>query len=177
MMLNMSQYQRGGYVGAGEKDARDFSDVKNNDDTLVNPQTTDDSSKGYGRRSIWINRQNDTAYICVDSTRNHAIWIPVGGGNSSASSTGQSLGTGAAIYKETTSDTLKFKSLIAGDRINITTSGDEVTIAVAANQSVGDDFQDQIDAINALLSQQSQSTTTTSNASWAQIASFSVTTA
>lgn len=39
------------------------------------PLETDDISKGYSARSVWVDVVTDTTYICVDSNLGSAIWV------------------------------------------------------------------------------------------------------
>ncbi len=44
-------------------------------DGTADPTATDDSSEGYSEGSIWTNVTSDTAFICVDSTEDAAVWV------------------------------------------------------------------------------------------------------
>ena len=48
--------------------------VKNNYSATSAPSATDDSSKGYGVGSGWIDSTTKIAYKCFDPTVSHAVW-------------------------------------------------------------------------------------------------------
>jgi hypothetical protein len=48
--------------------------VSNNYAATTAPGATDDGTKGYSIGSNWVNTATDTAYICVDSITNAAVW-------------------------------------------------------------------------------------------------------
>lgn len=43
-------------------------------DGTAAPAVTDDDAAGYVGGSMWIDRTNDKAYVCVDNTTGAAIW-------------------------------------------------------------------------------------------------------
>ena len=66
------------------------------------------------------------------------VWIQIGAGSTGgAAASGDSLGTGFAIFKETVASTLQFKSLIQGDGVNLSSGMSTITITASAGGDGG----------------------------------------
>jgi len=60
--------------------------IRYNRSATSDPGVTDDSSKGWGVLSRWLNTVSDAHWVCVDATVGAAIWVDTaasGGGGSS----------------------------------------------------------------------------------------------
>jgi len=81
-MSLLNQFGPGAFAGFGS----DPGDIAPGDHPVLiraqnlysntDPTTTDDSSKGYDRSSVWVNRLRNRIWICADPTADAAVWIP-----------------------------------------------------------------------------------------------------
>lgn len=58
-----------------------LNNVSNIKDKITSPRTpnsTDDLTKGFGLRSLWIDPTARKAYICVKADKNAAVWLEIG---------------------------------------------------------------------------------------------------
>lgn len=84
-----------------DKAAVGLSNVQNILDNLTAtaaPTATDDSSKGYSKKSQWI--YAGKFYTCVDATPNVAIWTEGGGGAGDVTAAGNNTFTGANSFTQ-----------------------------------------------------------------------------
>lgn len=76
------------------------SGVLNNYSSTSNPTVSDDSSRGYGLGSVWINLVTGAAFICVDDDLGAAVWTSTteaaAGWNGNINSTDFSTGNDVA---------------------------------------------------------------------------------
>lgn len=63
----------------------------------------------------------------IDSEGN-VVWATPPGGEGGESNDGTNVGSGAGVYKDKSGSTLRFRSLIGGDGVDITEGSDEITI-------------------------------------------------
>ncbi len=52
--------------------------VQHNIDATTDPTSDDDSSAGYGERSIWMNQTDGKTWMCMDPKDGEAVWVLIG---------------------------------------------------------------------------------------------------
>lgn len=104
-------------------------------DATAAPTTGDDDADGYIGGSIWIDRTNDKAYICVDNTTGAAVWyeIPGSGGGSPGGIDTEVQFNNAGAFGGATNVTYNGTNFSIGGGFAIVVSSGEIR----TNQSTG----------------------------------------
>jgi hypothetical protein len=78
---------------------------------------------------IFVDTTNDNVYISI-GTADAADWVQVnGGGGGGESNTAANLGAGEGVYASKSGVQLRFKSLVGGTDVTLSSDGNEITIS------------------------------------------------
>ena len=98
--------------------------IKNNYNASGPPSAFDDKITGYTKGSLWVDDVNNKGYLCLRNTVGNPTWSKI----INEEYTSSNLGNGEGLFYNINNYEFKFKSLVSGENINLSSSDNEIII-------------------------------------------------